>query len=567
MELKLMRTFFKTITLVALIYFQILFGASKDPVRGVNGMVVSASDYASEIGLQILMKGGNAVDAAVATGFALSVSYPSAGNIGGGGFFVIHFSDGKQTTIDFREKAPAAVHKDIYLDSDGNFLPDLSQKGWTSSGVPGSPAGLIFAHEKYGSLPFEDLIQPAIDLARNGIILSYGAVSSLNSVYTEFLKYPASKMIFTKNGAKYSEGDTLFQTDLAKTLEFIRDLKKDGFYKGKTADLIVKQSMENGGYLTKEDLENYSPVERVPVRGTYRGYDIISMAPPSSGGVALIEALNILENYDLKKLGWASSSYIHYIVESLKHVYADRSEYLGDPDFFDVPADKLISKTYSKELFNLIDEKAKRPSEISRSTFNLYESPQTTHYSIVDKFGNAVSATVTLNSSYGNKIVVDGAGFIMNNEMDDFSSKPGSPNQFGLIGSAANSIEPGKRMLSSMTPTIILQNLKPVLIIGSPGGSTIITTVLQVVLNCLDFGMDIQTAIDLGRFHNQWLPDSIEYEDFLISEDVRNNLTNRGHKFGSKTSLGRAEGILWDWKNKIWTGATDPRGYGKAVGY
>jgi len=540
---------------------------SQAPTPYKNGVVVSASSLASQVGLEILKKGGNAVDAAVAVGFALAVTYPSAGNIGGGGFMVIRLADGTETTIDYREKAPLASHRDMYLDDDGNYIPELSNSGVTSSGVPGSVAGLLYALENYGTLPIEEVIQPAIKLASEGFILDYYTARSFELNLKYFSKYESSLKVFSKNGEPYFEGEIFFQPDLAWTLKQIKEKGRDGFYKGKAAELLVKQVQENGGYITLKDLEEYQPVERKPVKGTYRGFEIISMPPPSSGGVCLIELLNILENFEFEKDDWGSSSYIHKLVEAMKYVYADRSKHLGDPDFYNVPVSSLTSKEYAKEIFNKIKDTATPSYEISPSEeISFYESDETTHYSVYDKYGNAVSTTTTLNSSYGNKIVVDGLGYLLNNEMDDFSAKPGEPNIYGLIGGEANSIEPCKRMLSSMTPTIVLKDGKPFLIVGSPGGSTIITVVLQVIINCLDFGMDIKKAVDMPRIHHQWLPDKIDYEPFSLKKDVKENLLKLGHKPGNQTYLGRVDAILIDDNNLIW-GATDPRGYGGVAGY
>ncbi len=544
-----------------------IFASSFEPVRGKNGMVVSASSIASEIGCEILKKGGNAVDAAVAVGFALAVTYPSAGNLGGGGFFVIYFPDGKSTTIDFREKAPLSTHKDVYLDKDGNYIKELSQQGMTSSGVPGSPAGLLYALNKYGTLSLAEVIQPAIDLAKNGFKLEYRAVNSINGYNKRFNNYPSSKKIFTINGEKLPEDYLFVQKDLAKTLELIKKDGNNGFYKGETANLIVEQSTKMNGYITLKDLEEYQPVERIPLFGNYKGYDIISMPPPSSGGIALIESLNILENLEINKKDWGSSEYINKLVQTLKYVYADRSKYLGDEDFYYVPKEELISKKYAETISKNVTNKAISSKDILPGMHGDFESKETTHYSVMDKNGIAVSATVTINSSYGNKIVVEGAGFLMNNEMDDFSAKPGEPNQFGLLGNEANSIQPGKRMLSSMTPTIILKDKKPYMIIGSPGGSTIITVVLQVILNVIDFKMNIQEAINAPRIHHQWYPDRIDYEKYSLVADVLEALKDKGQIIGEETSLGRAEGIIFDSESKVFWGASDPRAYGKAVGY
>jgi gamma-glutamyltranspeptidase/glutathione hydrolase len=545
-----------------------IFSYSNDPVRGKNGMVVSASKIASQVGIDILRKGGNAIDAAVAVGFALAVTYPSAGNIGGGGFMVIHLQDGRNTTIDFREIAPKIVNEFIYQDSLGNILPDKSQFGVTSSGIPGSVAGLLYALNKFGTMSLEEVIQPAIDLARNGFELEYRLAKSLEYELEYFNQYPSTKIIFTKDGFAYKENDILIQNDLANTLERIKQFGFNGFYKGKTAELISNQIKSDGGYISIEDLADYTPIERKPILTDYKGYSVLTMGPPSGGGVTLLQMLNILENISFDKKEWGSSKYIHYLVESMKYSFADRSKHIGDPDFFNVPIDWLLSKKYAKELFDKIDSLAIPSTQILPGEILSYkESEETTHYSVIDKFGNVVSTTTTINSSYGSKVVVEGAGFLLNNEMDDFSSKPGVPNQFGLVGSEANKIEPGKRMLSSMSPTIILKDEKPYLIIGTPGGSTISTIVLQVILNVLDFDMNIQQAIDAPHIHHQWLPDRIDYEEFGLSDDVTNNLKSKSHILGNVRSLGRCEGIMIDNKNGIYFGATDSRGFGAAIGY
>ncbi|MGE5431455.1 MAG: gamma-glutamyltransferase [Syntrophomonadaceae bacterium] len=553
--------------LLLFVFVNAVSAASPDPERGTRGMVVSASDLASQVGVLILKRGGNAVDAAVAAGFALAVTYPPAGNIGGGGFMVIHLKNGKDIALDYREKAPAKAAKNMYLDSLGNFDPSRSTEGFLSAGVPGSVAGLIYALEHYGTMKLEDVIQPAIDLAADGFPLSFRLAEAIASEFPQFKKNPSSSKIFIHDGAPLKEGFIFKQPELAKTLMLIKEKGKDGFYKGEIAELIERQSRLMGGIITKEDLVNYSVVEKEPVKGSYRGYGIVSMPPSSSGGIALIEALNILENYSFTKEDWNSSSYIHRLVEALRYVYADRSKHLGDEAFYPVPKEWLTSKDYAKSIFSKITDKSISSKDVLPGTAPKHESMQTTHYSVVDSYGNAVSTTTTLNSSFGSKIVVDGAGFLLNNEMDDFSSKPGEPNQFGLIGSEANSIEPGKRMLSSMTPTIVLKNNKPFMVIGSPGGSTIITVVLQTIMNVIDFHMNIQQAINAPRIHHQWLPDELYYEEFGISKDTFDNLKNMGYIFGGERILGRAEGILIDPADNIIYGATDPRGYGKAAGF
>lgn len=565
------------ILLPLLIYFFLLTSCSDkpQPVTAENGMVVSTSSYASKIGVEILKKGGNAVDAAVAVGFALAVTYPSAGNLGGGGFMVVHLADGINIAIDYREKAPLSAHREMYLNESGEFVPELSMYGTTSAGVPGSVAGLIYALEKYGTMTLADVIKPAIDLARNGFRLEQRDSVYFSNTIPLFSKHPSSMKIFTKDGVPYSTGDLFIQADLAWTLEQIKENGRDGFYEGKVAELLVKQVKSLGGYITLEDLEKYQPVERVPITGSYRSYKIISMPPPSSGGIALLQMLNILENYNLSEENWGSAHYIHHIVEAMKYAYADRTYHLGDADFYPVPTDQLISKEYAKTIFDRIEKeknKAIPSSEIkSFEPEQVYESTETTHYSVYDSYGNAVSTTTTINSSFGSGIVVEGAGFLLNNEMDDFSGKPGVMNQFGLLGTEANSIQPEKRMLSSMTPTIILKDDKPYLVIGSPGGSQIITTALQVVLNCIDFKMNIREAIEAPRIHHQWMPDSIFYEKDALDPDVRKELTDMGYHFWDESYetrlIGIAEGILIDQKNKIIYGASDPRGGGLATGY
>ena len=519
------KTFFLVFTIL---FIQTLNAKAHEPVRAKNGMVVSASALASKVGLQILKKGGNAVDAAVATGFALAVTHPSAGNIGGGGYMIIHLNDGRNIAIDYREKAPLAASRNMYLDSAGKVIEGMSVEGVTSSGVPGSVAGLILALNKYGTMKLEDVIQPAINLAEDGFPLNYSLSESLKSALEYFNKYESSKKVFSKNGMPYEAGEIFKQPDLASTLKQIKENGKDGFYSGNVAELIVNQIRKLGGIITLEDLKKYEPVERKPVMGNYRGYDIVSMPPSSSGGTLLIEMLNVLENFHFQKSEWGSSAYIHKLVETMKYAYADRAVHLGDADFYNVPLKWLTSKAYAKKIFNKIDAKATPSKEINAGVPVAKESEQTTHYSVYDSYGNAVSTTTTINSWFGNKIVVDGAGFLLNNEMDDFSAKPGEPNQFGLLGAIANSIQPEKRMLSAMTPTIVLKHNKPYIVLGSPGGSTIITSVLQVILNCIDFEMDIQEAISLPRIHHQWLPDKIDYEEFGLTEDVKNNLKING---------------------------------------
>jgi len=551
-----------------LIQGSVSFPQNREAHKCKSGMVVSADEYATKIGLEVLKKGGNAIDAAVAVGYALAVSYPTAGNLGGGGFMVIHKADGKNTSIDYREKAPLSAKEDMYLDKNGKFIPLLSQEGVTSAGVPGSVAGLNYALEKYGSMKLKDILQPSIELAINGFPISHSKVASIKENLGDcYNKYPSTKKVFTKDGIAYLPGEIFKQPDLAKTLISIQQNGNDGFYKGEVARLLMEQINKNGGKLVQADLDRYKPVEREVVKGNYRGYDVISMAPPSSGGIALIEMLNILENFSFKREDWGSSSHFSALCETMKYTYADRSMHLGDPDFVKVPLDFLTSKDYAKTIYNKIINGVVPSSKIAPVDIKMKkESSETTHYSVYDKYGNAVSVTTTINSPYGSKVVVDGAGFLLNNEMDDFSAKPGTSNQFGLTGSSANSIQPEKRMLSCMTPTIVLKEGKPVLITGSPGGSTIMTVVLQVIMNYIDFKMSVVKAVSSPRIHHQWLPDQIDYEVHSIVKDVRNNLLNTGYKFGDERTLGWVEAITID-KHGFIDGVSDPRGNGAAEGY
>jgi gamma-glutamyltranspeptidase/glutathione hydrolase len=559
-------------------YFNNPFKYKKNPnyinyssdVSGKNGMVVSASKYASEVGLEILMLGGNAVDAAVATAFALAVTYPQAGNIGGGGFMVIRTKDSVITSIDFREKAPSAASRNMFLDEKGDFVPEKSQVGYLSCGVPGSIAGLLYALDKYGTMTRKEVINPAINLAENGFKIEKEFAESLNYHYDEFSKFPETKRIFTKNGLNYFEGEYFYQKDLAKTLTLIMNEGRDGFYEGTTADLIDEQMKNNEGLITKEDLANYQPVERKVLTSNYKGYDIFSMAPPSSGGVALITLLNMVEYEPIPDTNSKEdyAAYLNTVIESMKQVYADRSQYLGDPDFYDVPVQDLISKNYAKHLRKKITDESTPSSEIKPGLEDYYkESNETTHFSVIDKEGNMVSVTTTLNNLYGSFVVIDGAGFLLNDEMDDFASKPGEPNMYGLLGSEANSIQPNKRMLSSMTPTIILKDSKPFMILGSPGGGRIITTVFQVMLNVIDFKLPLNLAVDRPRFHHQWYPGYVQYEEEAFDSTIIADLISKGHELKQVPDFGMVEAILIDWKNHVYYGHSDRRGYGKAEAY
>lgn len=544
-------------------------GVAPEPgvVRARHGIVVSANTIASDVGARILEAGGNAVDAAIATGFALAVTHPSAGNIGGGGFMVIRFPDGRTTSIDFREKAPLAAHPEMFLDERGQYSYQKHHNSHLAVGVPGTVAGFALAHERYGSIEWRQLVEPAVRLARDGFHVMPGLARSLESVLPALARYPASLAQFSKNGEPYRPGEILRQPDLARTLERIRDRGRDGFYKGETARLIVAEMQRGGGIITEEDLARYEAVERPPVRGTYRGYEIISMPPPSSGGVALIQMLNILEGYDLRAMGHNSPAYIHHVVEVMRRAYRDRARFLADPDFVDVPIEYLTSKAYAAELRAGISGDRATPSTPADVEL-VAESMETTHYSVVDRDGMAVAVTYTLEASYGSKIVVPGAGFLLNNEMGDFNGAPGLTTEDGLIGTEPNLARPEQRMLSSMTPTIVAKDGKLVAVIGSPGGRTIINTVLQVILNLIDFEMGMGEAVAARRFHHQWLPDRITIEEGGASPEVVKALEAMGHSVRVGGRQGLAHSILIDPKTGERIGAPDPREPdGGAVGY
>lgn len=541
----------------------------KEKITGLiteKAMVVSARIEASKIGSAILEKGGNAYDAMVATHFALAVVYPVAGNIGGGGFMVYRNNDGTKGALDFREKAPITAHKNMYLDAEGNVIENKSVLGAHAVGIPGSVAGLLEVYKKFGSLPFKELIQPAIDLARNGIVVTKKQQSDLENARERFNKVNNYKSVFNK---EWSKGDLLKQEDLAQTLERIRDFGKDGFYKGKTANLLVDYVTELGGIITHEDLEKYEAVWRKPIEFNYKDYTITSMTLPASGGVCLAQILKSIEPYNLSEIAHNSTKYIQLLTEAERRSYADRAHYLGDIDFVEVPIDSLTSKNYiNKRMRSFSWNKATPSSEVSNGKILGYESDETTHYSIIDQFGNAVSVTTTLNTGYGSKVVVKGAGFILNNEMDDFSSKPGVPNVYGLVGSKANAIAPEKRMLSSMTPTIVEQNGKLKMVVGTPGGSTIITSVLQNILNVTEYNMGMQESVDSPRFHHQWLPDVIRMEPNGFTPETKTKLESLGYKILEKNSLiiGRVDAILVLQNGKL-EGGADKRGDDAAVGF
>lgn len=538
------------------------YGVEEDvfhPVRATQGMVASVDAMATQVGVDILKQGGNAVDAAVAVGYALAVTHPQAGNLGGGGFMLLRTKDGATTAIDFREMAPAGATRDMFLDEQGN--PD-SKKSLTSplaSGTPGTVAGLSLALEKYGSLPLNSVVRPAIKLAQEGFIVNDALANDLKTYGSEVLPHHEnSKAIFWKDGEPLKKGDKLVQQDLANSLTMIAENGPDAFYKGEIARQIAQQMQQNGGLITTDDLAAYQAVERTPVSGEYRGYQIFSMPPPSSGGIHIVQILNILENFDMKKYGFGSADAIQIMAEAEKYAYADRSEYLGDPDFVSVPWQALTSKAYAKSIAGQIDiNKAKPSSEIRPGKLAPYESDQTTHFSVVDKDGNAVAVTYTLNTTFGTGIVAGNTGILLNNQMDDFSAKPGVPNVYGLVGGEANAVGPKKRPLSSMSPTIVVKDGKTWLVTGSPGGSRIITTVLQMVVNTIDFGMNVAEATNAPRFHHQWLPDELRVEKGF-SPDTLKLLEQKGQKVALKEAMGSTQSIMVGPDGELY-GASDPR--------
>ncbi|MGB4840474.1 MAG: gamma-glutamyltransferase [Saprospiraceae bacterium] len=532
-------------------------------VTSDSAMVVSAHPLATQIGIDIIKQGGNAVDAAVAVQLALAVCYSGAGNIGGGGFMLYRSNDGEISALDYREKAAAAATTDMYLDSAGNPIPEKSMFGHLAAGVPGSIDGMVKSFERYSKIKdWKKVVQPAIDLAEKGYQITKREANNLNENQAKFNKYNLTPTSFQK--ADWKEGDILVQKDLAKTLVSIRDFGRAGFYEGKVADLIVKEMKDGGGIISHDDLKNYESIWRKPVTTTYRGNKIISMPPPSSGGIVLIQMLKMVEPYNLGEMKFQSAAAAHLIVEAERRAYADRAQYLGDPDFFNVPAVKLIDSTYiSNRMKDFNPRMAGKSANIS---YGFIESSETTHLSIVDKEGNAVAVTTTLNGGYGSFTVVKGAGFILNNEMDDFSVKPGSPNMYGLVGAEANKIEPNKRMLSSMTPTIIERDGKLKMVVGTPGGSTIITSVFQTIVNVLDFGMDADQAVQSPRFHHQWLPDVIMLEKDAIQPSERKIMQDIGHTFKDREQIGRVEAIVVGSDGKL-HGAADRRGDDDAKGY
>lgn len=543
--------------------FVLSFAAANPPLKDSTGtgLVVSSHILANEIGKKVLDEGGNAIDAAVAVGYALAVVHPAAGNIGGGGFAVIHLADGRNLSLDFREVAPLKASENMYLDDKGEVIPELSVYGYLSVGVPGTVKGLNEMLELYGTKKLADLMAPAIKLAEKGFLINARQEQTFREAKSIFERFESSKKYFLKkDGSTYKNGDVFVQKDLAKTLKLIAKEGSDAFYKGKIADLIVADMQKNNALITKEDLAEYKVVWREPIKGTYRGFELISMPPPSSGGTHIIQILNIMENADIAKLGFASSKTLHIMAEAMRQAYADRALFMGDPDFVKVPVEALTSKAYAKEIYKKIPpNKAIASSQVKAGLGQIHEGENTTHYSIVDSKGNAVSITYTINASYGSGVAVDGAGFLLNDEMDDFSIKPGVANIYGLVGGKANAIAPKKRPLSSMSPSIILKDGEVFMVVGSPGGSRIITTTLQVISNVIDHKMDIATAVEAPRFHMQWLPDELRTEPFGIVKDVEQKLKQMGYKITEQPYMGDVNAILIDAKTNEITGSMDTR--------
>ena len=539
------------------------YDSAKEAV-GAQAMVVSAHPLASKVGIDILKKGGNAIDASVAVQFALAVVYPQAGNVGGGGFLVYRDKQGGIAALDYREMAPIAASADMYLDKDGNVIPHKSELGPAAAGVPGTVDGMWVAHQKYGRLPWASLVQPAVALAENGFQITAQEANNLNAERKDLLQYSSMPSAFTAN-ANWKPGDWLVQKDLAAVLKRVEIQGREGFYLGTTADLIVREMASKGGLLTLSDLKGYHSVWRTPLVFKYKKLEVIAMPPPSSGGLILQQLLGITARYPMRKWGFHSAKTVHLMAEAERRAYADRAEHMADPDFWKVPVNQLIDKQYLKQRMEDFNPQAATPStNISAGQFK--ESEQTTHYSIVDAEGNAVSVTTTLNDSYGSHCVVAGAGFILNNEMDDFSVKPGSPNIYGAIGGKANAIAPGKRPLSSMTPTILTKKGQLWMVVGTPGGTTIPTSVFQVIVNAAEFKMSLPDAVQAGRFHHQWKPDQIMVEEHALTEETLNALRNMGHQVKVRGAIGRVEAIL-RLSDGHWQGVADKRGDDAAMGY
>ncbi|CAN1602306.1 gamma-glutamyltransferase [Pseudomonas sp. B21-028] len=570
----LTRTLVATSLTLSCFYVQ---AASQAPVAAENGMVVTAQHLATHVGVDVLKNGGNAVDAAVAVGYALAVVYPAAGNLGGGGFMTLQLADGRKTFLDFREKAPLAATADMYLDKDGNVVPDLSTRGHLAVGVPGTVSGMELALKKYGSKPRAELIAPAIRFAEDGFTLEQGDVDLLETATDVFKKdMRDSGSIFLHNGEPMQVGQKLVQKDLAKTLREISAKGADGFYKGWVADALVTSSQANKGIITQADLDKYKTRELAPVECDYRGYHIVSAPPPSSGGVVLCQIMNILDGYPMKELGFHSAQGMHYQIEAMRHAYVDRNSYLGDPDFVQNPIDHLLDKNYAAKLRAAIEPQKAGDSHAIKPGVAPHEGSNTTHYSIVDKWGNAVSVTYTLNDWFGAGVMASKTGVILNDEMDDFTAKIGVPNMYGLVQGEANAIAPGKAPLSSMSPTIVTKDGKTVMVVGTPGGSRIITATLLTILNVIDYGMNLQEAVDAPRFHQQWMPEQTNLETFAASPDTQKILESWGHKFAGPQDPNHVAAILVGapslggkpvGKNRFY-GANDPRrNTGLSLGY
>ena len=566
---------FNTIIIFALAIFLLmvipvkLYPYGVEPIYTKNGMVVSTNEIANKVGMEILKKGGNAVDAAVAVGFALAVVHPVAGNIGGGGFMLIRDSkSGKVYALDFRETAPAAARQDMYLKPDGNADSDASRIGYLATGVPGTVRGFDEAHKKFGLLEWADLLEPAVKLAENGFNLTYQQAQSLNTCKNDFERFPASRIFLCPSGRDWQLNDILVQKDLAGTLKRIAQKGPDEFYIGETAEKISKMIREGGGIITPDDLASYKAIWREPLKGDYEGNTIYGVPLPSSGTAVLLETLNILKNYPLKEYGLLSTDYLHIFTEALRRSFKDRSLYMGDSDYVKVPLEELLSEEYAKKLtVSIMIDKASDSKALEEGIQPQRESENTTHYAVADKWGNIVCVTYTLNSSYGSKAVAGDTGVLLNNEMDDFCMKPGSPNQYGLIESKANAISPGKRMLSSMTPLIIIKDGEYYLTIGSPGGPTIISSVLQTFLNIVVFDMNIQEAVNAPRIHHQWLPDEILMEKYGFAPEVKKQLQARGHILKEWKYIGDVQVIRYLLESGLFQGASDPRMEGRPAGY
>lgn len=552
------------------------YAASQAPVAAENGMVVTAQRLATQVGVEVLKQGGNAVDAAVAVGYALAVVYPAAGNLGGGGFMTLQLADGRKTFLDFREKAPLAATADMYLDASGNVVKGLSTRGFLAVGVPGTVSGLEYAREKYGTMKRADLIAPSVRLAEQGFELDRGDVELLSEATADFRKDAPSAAIFLKQGAPYVVGDTLVQKDLARTLQAISDNGVDGFYKGPVAAALVASSEAGKGLIKQADLDQYRTRELAPIECDYRGWHVISAPPPSSGGVIICEMLNVLEGYPLKDLGWHSAQAAHYQIEAMRHAYVDRNSYLGDPDFVKNPTERLLDKDYAAKIRAVIDPQKAGVSKDIRPGVPPHEGQNTTHYSIADKFGNAVAVTYTLNEWFGARLTAADTGVLLNNEMDDFTAKVGVPNLYGLVQGEANAIAPGKRPLSSMSPTIVTKDGKPVMVVGTPGGSRIITATMLTMINAIDYGMNVQEAVDMPRFHQQWLPDVTNVEPYAFSPDTRKILREMGHELGAPQPPNHLAAIIIGapslggkpLEGYRFFGANDPRrNTGLALGY